>query len=123
MPRKTKTSPDYVGLVKFLIEPFLDNPESLYVNSEIIRNKKIWLRIAFDSESRGKVFGRGGRNIQAIRTVLGTAAALAGQSVYLDIYDDKSRDRSSRPSSNNGDSSRKRKSRNSKERPRIAKSE
>jgi hypothetical protein len=33
------------------------------------------------------VFGRGGRNIQAIRTVIQAAAQAAGQSVHLDIYD------------------------------------
>ncbi|WP_036482472.1 KH domain-containing protein [Myxosarcina sp. GI1] len=120
MPRQTKTSPDYVGLVEFLIEPLLDNPESLYANSEVVR-EKIWLRVAFDSESRGKVFGRGGRNIQAIRTVIDTAAALAGHSVYLDIYDGEKSDRPTRQASNN--SGRKNKSRSSKEKPRIAKKE
>lgn len=121
MPRSTKTSPDYEGLVKFLIEPLLDNPETLYIDSEIIRDQKIWLRVAFDRDSRGKVFGRGGRNIQAIRTVLSTAAASANRSIYLDIYDGENRDRSERQTSGNSNSARKRKSRSSKEKPRIPK--
>ncbi|MGV2827079.1 KH domain-containing protein [Myxosarcina sp. GI1(2024)] len=124
MPRKTKTSPDYEGLVKFLIDPLLDDPQSLYIDSEIIRERKIWLRVAFDSDSRGKVFGRGGRNIQAIRTVLNTAAALADQLIYLDIYDGENRNRPERQSSSNSSSAnRKKRSRTSKERPRITKSE
>lgn len=121
MPRSTKISPDYEGLVKFLIEPLLDNPESLYIDSEIIGERKIWLRVAFDRNSRGKVFGRGGRNIQAIRTVLSTTAALAEQAIYLDIYDGENRDRSERQTSNNSNSARRKKPRSSKERPRIAK--
>ncbi len=81
------TSPDYVGLVEFLIEPFLDNSDSLHVDCEELNQKKrVWLRVAFDSTEKGKVFGRGGRNIQAIRTVLNTAATIVGQSVYLEIY-------------------------------------
>ena len=48
--------------------------------------KRAWIRIAFESSDKGKVFGRGGRNIQAIRTVIAAAAQAAGQSVYLDIY-------------------------------------
>lgn len=48
--------------------------------------KRAWIRIAFDSSDKGKVFGRGGRNIQAIRTVVAAAATAAGQSVHLDIY-------------------------------------
>jgi predicted RNA-binding protein YlqC (UPF0109 family) len=81
------TSPDYIGLVKFLIEPFLDNSDSLHVDcEELNQTKRVWLRVAFNGAEKGKVFGRGGRNIQAIRTVLNTAATIVGQSVYLEIY-------------------------------------
>jgi len=44
--------------------------------------------MAFDGEDKGRVFGRGGRNIQAIRTVIQGVAKIAGESVYLDIYDE-----------------------------------
>jgi uncharacterized protein len=81
------TSPDYVGLVRFLMQPFLDSPESLSVDCELTQSRKrAWIRIAFEGTDKGKVFGRGGRNIQAIRTVVMAAAQAAGHSVYLDIY-------------------------------------
>ncbi|MGB3656208.1 MAG: KH domain-containing protein [Rivularia sp. (in: cyanobacteria)] len=84
---KPSTTPDYVSLVKFLIEPFLESPDSLSVDCEIsLSSKRAWIRIAFDSADKGKVFGRGGRNIQAIRTVISAAAIAAGESAYLDIY-------------------------------------
>lgn len=97
MPNKTEggsdqgaSRPDYEGLVRFLIEPFLNDPQSLSVNSEVNQNKnKIWLRVAFDKSDRGKVFGRGGRNIQAIRTAIKTAAIAHNESVFLDIYSDE----------------------------------
>ena len=96
MPNKTelsgdrKADPDYEKLARFLIEPFLENPASLRLNSEINpQSKKIWLRVAFDKSDRGKVFGRGGRNIQAIRTTIQTAASANGESVFLDIYSDE----------------------------------
>jgi predicted RNA-binding protein YlqC (UPF0109 family) len=57
--------------------------------------KRAWVRIAFNSIDKEKVFGRGGRNIQAIRTVIAAAAELAGQSVYLDIYGNSSQSRES----------------------------
>jgi hypothetical protein len=80
-------SPNYVGLVKFLVQPFLESPETLSVDCEISQAlNRAWIRIAFESTDKGKVFGRGGRNIQAIRTVIAAAAAATGQSVYLDIY-------------------------------------
>jgi uncharacterized protein len=86
-PTTATASPNYVGLVSFLMQPFLESPESLSVDCEISQAlKRVWIRIAFDSTDKGKVFGRGGRNIQAIRTVIAAAAELSQQSVYLDIY-------------------------------------
>jgi predicted RNA-binding protein YlqC (UPF0109 family) len=69
------------------MQPFLESPESLSVDCEMYHTRKrAWIRIAFESTDKGKVFGRGGRNIQAIRTVIAAAAEAAGHSVYLDIY-------------------------------------
>lgn len=82
-----KASPNYVGLVQFLMQPFLESPETLSIDCEFSHTlKRVWIRIAFESKDKGKVFGRGGRNIQAIRTVIAAAAEVAGQSVYLDMY-------------------------------------
>lgn len=81
-------SPDYVGLVRFLVEPFLESPQRLSVDCEKSQAKeRVWIRLAFEGTDKGRVFGRGGRNIQAIRAVLQAAAQAAGQSVHLDIYD------------------------------------
>jgi predicted RNA-binding protein YlqC (UPF0109 family) len=81
-------SPDYVGLVRFLIEPFLESPNSLSIDCEKLNaNERVWIRLAFEGADKGRVFGRGGRNIQAIRTVIQAAGQTAGQFVHLDIYD------------------------------------
>ena len=87
-------SPDYAGLVRFLVQPFLDSHSSLSVDCEMsLNSSRVWLRVAFESEDKGKVFGRGGRNIQAIRTVIAAAAVAEGHSVYLDIYGSQSQER------------------------------
>ena len=87
-------SPDYAGLVRFLVGPFLESPDSLSVDCEISQNTaRVWIRVAFEGEDKGRVFGRGGRNIQAIRTVIAAAAAAAGHSVYLDIYGSQAQER------------------------------
>lgn len=79
--------PDYALLVKFLIQPFLESPNSLSVDCEFSANtSRVWIRVAFEGEDKGRVFGRGGRNIQSIRTVIAAAATLSGHSVYLDVY-------------------------------------
>jgi predicted RNA-binding protein YlqC (UPF0109 family) len=80
-------SPDFPGLVRFLVEPFLDSPDSLRIDcEENAVQAKVWIRIAFKGDERGKVFGRGGRNIQAIRTIVRATASLSGYSAYVDVY-------------------------------------
>ena len=87
-PQNPPASPDYGQLVRFLVEPFLESPESLRVDCErssILR--RTWIRLAFEAEDKGRVYGRGGRNIHSIRMVLAAMAKAAGESIYLDIYD------------------------------------
>jgi predicted RNA-binding protein YlqC (UPF0109 family) len=92
--------PDFSSLVKFLVEPFLDSPSSLRVDCETNPGQaKVWIRIAFDGDDRGKVFGRGGRNIQAIRSVIRATAALWGWLAYFDVYGVSEQDGSSGPTS------------------------
>jgi len=100
-PRNKLTShiaaiPDYAGLVRFLVQPFLESPDCLSVDCEISPNTaRVWIRVAFEGEDKGRVFGRGGRNIQAIRTVMAAAAASSGHVVYLDIYGSQAQERES----------------------------
>ncbi|HAC64864.1 MAG TPA: RNA-binding protein [Cyanothece sp. UBA12306] len=94
------TGPDYLGLVEFLVAPLLESPDTLSIDCEQANNnQRVWIRLAFGDIDKGRVFGRGGRNLQAIRTVLQTAAIAAGQSLYLDIYESPDNNvRPSRPS-------------------------
>ncbi|MFY0609346.1 MAG: KH domain-containing protein [Candidatus Atelocyanobacterium thalassa] len=80
-------TPDYLKLVEFLIEPLLESPKSLSIDCEKINSsQRVWIRLAVDEVDKGRIYGRGGRNIQAIQTILTTAASTAGQSLYLDIH-------------------------------------
>lgn len=80
-------APDYEHLVRFLVQPFLESPESLRVDCEISpRTLRVLIRVAFEGEDKGRVFGRGGRNIQAVRTVIQAVAQSAGHSAHLEIF-------------------------------------
>jgi uncharacterized protein len=80
-------SPDYLGLVKFLLEPLLDKSDSLSLDCELLNNsQKVWIRLAVTGDDQGKVFGRGMRNLEAVKTILQTAATSVGQSVHLELY-------------------------------------
>lgn len=90
--QSVKTSPNYIQLAQFLLQPLLKFPQSLSIDCEQCNNnQQILLRVAFEEADQGRVFGRGGRNIQAIRKVLEVAASNAGQSLYLDVYESEER--------------------------------
>jgi uncharacterized protein len=86
--------PDYEQLVKFLFKPFLSEAEAIGVDCEYtIDRHRVWIRVAVAIVDRDSAFGRGGRNIQAIRTILQTAAVAVGQSIHLDVYGSNSSSR------------------------------
>ena len=92
IPLNNISQPDYDGLVRFLIEPLLESPELLSFDCEHIpTTKRVWIRLAFEDNDKGKIYGRGGRNIQAVRNVLQTAAQMAGETLYLEIYENQRR--------------------------------
>lgn len=84
-------APDYAGLVRFLVQPFLDSPDLLRVDCEVSpRTMRVLVRLAFEGDDKGRVFGRGGRNIQAVRTVLQAVAQAVGQSAHLEVFGSQS---------------------------------
>ena len=82
--------PNYLKLIGFLIKPLLDFPDSLRVDcEEISSTQRVWIRLAVDEGDKGRIYGRGGRNIQAIQAVLAIAAKQVGQTLYLEIYEEQ----------------------------------
>ncbi|CCQ55527.1 KH domain-containing protein [Crocosphaera watsonii WH 8501] len=93
-------SPNYLKLLSFLIEPLLDSPDSLKIDcEEIPSTKRVWIRLAVDEGDKGRIYGRGGRNIQSIQNVLAIAAKQVEQTLYLEVYEE-SEDNSGRSSYN-----------------------
>jgi predicted RNA-binding protein YlqC (UPF0109 family) len=90
--------PDYNSLISFLLKPLLAHPDALRVDFESnSKSDRIWIRVAFDPEDRGRVFGKGGRTIQAVRTVVMTTAQEFGHSARFEVFDPT-------PSTNSDDS-------------------
>lgn len=87
VPSAAPLTVDYVRLVRFLVGPFLDSPELLRVDCEVSpRTLRVLIRLAFEGDDKGRVFGRGGRNVQAVRTVVQSVAQAAGHSAYLEVF-------------------------------------
>lgn len=80
--------PDYNALISFLLKPLLAHPDALQVDFESnIKSNRVWIRVAFAPEDRGRVFGKGGRTIQAVRTVVMTAAEEVGHIARFEVFD------------------------------------
>jgi uncharacterized protein len=77
---------NFPALVQFLIVPLLEHQQELRIDCESSSNRT-WVRIAFDPQDKGRVFGKGGRTIQAIRQLVVTAGKLTDNRASLEIYE------------------------------------
>ena len=74
------------NLLVLLVRPIVDEPDSVEVEaSESDTRVDLELRVAPDDI--GKVIGRGGRTIRAIRTVVKAASVKAGKRVNVEVAD------------------------------------
>lgn len=74
------------NLLVLLVRPIVDEPDRVEVDaSESDVRVDLELRVAPDDV--GKVIGRGGRTIRAIRTVVKAASVKAGKRVNVEVAD------------------------------------
>ena len=78
---------DPTELLEYLAEGLVDDPEQVEVERFEESDGSIVLELAVGPDDYGKVIGRGGRTAQALRTVIGAAAASGGRRVIVDIVD------------------------------------
>lgn len=95
---------DYSNVIRFLVGPFLESSDSLRIHCETNpRNGRVLIRLAIEGEDKGKVFGRNGRNIQAVRTTVQAVSQAVNQKVHVEVYGSESaRRKSDRPSGGGG---------------------
>lgn len=73
-------------LVEYIAKSLVDNPESVHVN-EIDSASAVILEVQVADSDMGRVIGKGGRVVNAIRTVVQVAADKEGKRVTLEILD------------------------------------
>jgi predicted RNA-binding protein YlqC (UPF0109 family) len=80
----TRTGADTEGLVRYLVESLVDSPESVEI-SVAETGQSVTYQIKLDPADVGKVIGRGGRIIKAIRTLARAAGSTEDRSVEVDV--------------------------------------
>lgn len=78
---------DIAGLVQTLVEPIVDHPEDLKIEQSEQGHNDILVEIVVNEEDAGKVIGRQGRVIKAIRTLARAAAVRTGEHVDVEIVE------------------------------------
>ena len=74
------------AVLKYIVENIVDEPDQISIGAtEDDRGPVLLLRVAEDD--RGKVIGRQGRFVQAIRTVVKAATVGTGEKVSVEIID------------------------------------
>ncbi|MDI6736558.1 MAG: KH domain-containing protein [bacterium] len=73
-------------LVEYIVKALVDKPEDVRVN-EVKSEKTVILELKVDQQDIGKVIGKQGRIIKAIRVVINAAAAKSMTRVVLEILD------------------------------------
>lgn len=71
-------------LIEYIARSIADNPDAVVV-TESEEEDRIVVRLEVANEDKGKVIGREGRVVQAMRTLLRVAAVKKGVRVTLEI--------------------------------------
>lgn len=73
-------------LVEYIAKSLVDHPDSVSVN-EIKGAPTVILELQVADSDMGRVIGKGGQVVNAIRTLVRVAAAREGKQVTLEILD------------------------------------
>ncbi len=78
---------DLAGLVDSIVRPLVDEPDALEVASVEAEDGGMVIEIRVAEGYAGKVIGRQGRVIKAIRTLARAAASRSGKMVDVELID------------------------------------
>jgi predicted RNA-binding protein YlqC (UPF0109 family) len=74
-------------LLEYLARSLVDSPDKVLVEGFDEDDGTVVLELHVAEEDAGKVIGRGGRTVAALRTVMKAAAARDGNRVLVDVVD------------------------------------
>lgn len=74
-------------LLEYLARGLVARPEEVRVTEVTEADGSLVLELAVAEDDYGSVIGRGGRTVQALRTVIKAAAAKDNRRVFVDVVD------------------------------------
>jgi len=73
-------------ILEYLAKELVEHPDAVEV-TEVERERSVQLQLRVDPEDMGKVIGKGGRTVRALRTVLKAAGTRAGVNTMVEIVE------------------------------------
>jgi len=73
--------------VEFIVKNVVDHPESVKVEEIILNDHTIEFKLKVDISDLGKVIGKQGRNVNAMRTIITAVGAKGGNRIILQIIE------------------------------------
>jgi predicted RNA-binding protein YlqC (UPF0109 family) len=77
--------PDYGGIVEYIVKRLVNQPDKVVVTSERNDGGAVMVTISTASDDVGRVIGKRGTTINAIRLVTKAAAVKPGEKVDVDL--------------------------------------
>lgn len=75
--------------MEYIVRALVDRPESVELHTSDAVEGGVLYELKVAPDDVGKVIGRDGRTVNALRTVLGVAAQKKGEKVRLEVLDDR----------------------------------
>jgi predicted RNA-binding protein YlqC (UPF0109 family) len=82
-------STDYVDLVEYIVKNIVDKPDAVVVEAVQGRGRSETVEIRLDPVDVGRVIGKGGRNIEAIRSLVKASAIKEHHRVNVEVISDE----------------------------------
>ena len=73
-------------LIEYIAKALVDHPDEVSIN-EVESERTIIFELKVDREDVGKIIGRGGRIVKAIRILLNAASAKGEKRAVLEVLD------------------------------------
>lgn len=77
----------FKDLIEYIVKSLVDNPDDVVVR-EVTGEKVVIIELSVPESDLGKIIGRYGRTLKAIRSVLYTAGLRANKKVILELIEE-----------------------------------
>lgn len=79
----------YKDLLEYLVKNLVTNPDKVVVREEQKEDSKLMLHLSVDSSDMGRIIGKEGRIIRAIREIINSYGMKSSKKVLVNVEENK----------------------------------